>query len=472
MPGINASCLLANSTTETLTVAKFDERFDGEHLLQSMARLPQARMYWVGFSGGADSSALLHALHKSRNKLQSPVHAIHFHHGLSSDADNWQQHCQNFCKERNISFTSYKLNIKQAKRTSIEEESRNRRYLAIGEILQPGDIYLTAHHADDQAETLFLNLMRGSGIEGLAGIPELRNLGAGWVARPLLNTRRSELKRYLISQGIDWLEDPSNKDQSFDRNFLRNFLFPQLESRWPGVVRRLTRTSRTARITATALADFIDSHCDELLQNRHRMPLHPFLQLEPPMRALVLRQWLRRQEIPALPEVRLNEFIKQIVCSNNASQAEVRWGGWQLKLYGNLIWLQDRIIPAIESIQDWTTGVKLDLGDSLGSLHLLGNKVTIPGGWQVGARRRGERIRLHEQGVRRKLKDLFRESAIPPWMRSSIPVLYWDGEAVAIGDWILVHRLKNWLEINNVEYCWEPGSPLLRDLQSACRTDG
>jgi len=433
-----------------------------------MARLPHTRMYWVGFSGGADSSALLHALYKIRDELQAPLHAVHFHHGLNPGADDWQHHCRDFCRQRDIRFTNRKLEIKRVNRTSVEEESRNCRYRAMGEMLHRGDIFLTAHHADDQAETLFLNLMRGSGVEGLAGIPELRALGKGWVARPLLNIRRPELESYLLRQGIHWLEDPSNKDQSFDRNFLRNFLFPQLETRWPGVVRRLTRTSRTARITATALADFIDIHCDELLRNRYRMPLLPLLQLESPMRALVVRQWLRQQEVPALPEVRLNEFIKQIAGSSSGSQAEVRWGTWQLKQYGNHIWLQDRIIPALESSQDWTAGSTMELGDSLGCLALHGSKTALPAGWQVASRREGERIRLHDKGVRRKLKDLFRESAIPPWLRSSIPVLYWDGEAVAIGDWVIAHRLQNWLDTHEVEYRWEPGSPLLTDLRSAC----
>lgn len=449
-------------------MANPDERFDRTRLLRSMARLPQARMYWVGFSAGADSSALLHALHESRDELPAPIHAVHFHHGLNPGADAWQRHCQNFCAERNIGFTSRRLEIKRASRTSIEEESRNRRYLAMSELLQRDDIYLTAHHADDQAETLFLNLMRGSGIEGLAGIPQLRKLGKGWVARPLLTTTRSELESYLLRHGVDWLDDPSNKDPSFDRNFLRHFLFPQLESRWPGVVRRLTRTSRTARISATALAGFIDLHCDELLQNRHVMPLRPFLRLEPPMRSLVLRQWLRRQEIPALPEVRLNEFIQQLAASTSASQAEVRWDGWQIKLYDKLIWLQDQVIPALESSKDWTAGAKLELDDALGCLALHGSNPTVPGGWQVASRRKGERIRLYDQGVRRKLKDLFRESAIPPWLRSSIPVLYWDGEAVAIGDWVIAQRLQTWLDAYHVEYRWEPGSPLLSELRLAC----
>jgi tRNA(Ile)-lysidine synthase len=437
-------------------------------LLQLMARLPRTRQYRVGFSGGADSTALLHALYECRAELQAPIHAIHFHHGLNAGADDWQQHCREFCLERGIEFTSCNLEIKQVSGTSTEEESRNRRYQAIGEILQSGDIYLTAHHADDQAETLFLNLMRGSGMEGLAGIPDLRRLGKGWVARPLLNTGRDELEAYLNRHGIAWLEDPSNKDESFDRNFLRNSLFPQLEKRWPGVGRRLTRSARTARMTATALADFLDTHSGALLSDRYRMPLPPLLQLEPPMRALVLRQWLRRQEIPAISEARLNEFLRQLASSTSSSQPEVKWDGWQLKLFGQLIWLQGNDIPVLQTSVSWTAGLTLELGGSVGCLQLRGNEVSIPGGWQAGSRQPGARIRLHEQGARRKLKDLFRESAIPPWMRASIPVLYWDGEAVAVGDWLIACRLRNWLETNELEYLWKAGTPLLRELQSAC----
>ena len=436
--------------------------------MQLMASLPETRQFLVGFSGGADSTALLHALYENRAELQAPFHAIHFHHGLNAGADDWQQHCREFCLERGIEFTSRNLEIRQVSGTSTEEESRNLRYQAIGETLQAGDIYLTAHHADDQAETLFLNLMRGSGVEGLAGIPDLRRLGKGWVARPLLNTGRDELEAFLNRHDIAWLEDPSNKDESFDRNFLRNSLFPQLETRWPGVVRRLTRSARTARMTATALADFLDAHCEALLCDRYKMPLSPLLQLKSPMRALVLRQWLRRQEIPALSEARLNEFLRQLATATSDGQPEVRWGGWQLKRFGGLIWLQDNNIPVLQSGINWTAGMTLELGNSVGCLQLRGNEVSIPTGWQAGARQPGGRIRLREQAARRKLKDLFRESGIPPWMRAGIPVLYWDGEAVAVGDWLIAHRLHNWLKTNELDYIWKAGTPLLCELQSAC----
>ncbi len=228
-------------------------------LLDRLARLPDTEKYWVGFSGGADSTALLQALYECRPRLEAPLQAVHFHHGLQDGADAWQSQCEAFCRERDIPFHSEKLEISQVGNSNLEEESRNGRYRAVGQLLGKGETYLTAHHAEDQAETLFLNLMRGSGVEGLAGIPGLRTLEKGWVARPLLDFHRADLEHFLKDRQLDWLTDPSNADTIFDRNYLRQELFPLLEKRWPGVVNRLSRTARNARITSTAMAVFIES---------------------------------------------------------------------------------------------------------------------------------------------------------------------------------------------------------------------
>jgi tRNA(Ile)-lysidine synthase len=459
-----------NSRTESAgtIVEKPVGRFGSKPLLAAIESLPPARKFWVGFSGGADSTALLLALHRARDSLATPFHAIHFHHGLNPGADAWLDHCRDFCRQRDIPFSSRILDIQRTGGTSIEEKSRDCRYQAVSELLDFDEIYLTAHHADDQAETLFLNLMRGSGVEGLAGIPELRGLARGHVARPLLNWRRSELEAFLLRHGVEWLDDPSNRDESFDRNFLRNNLFPMLESRWPGVVKRLTRSARIARLTSVALETFINSYASDLLGNEHRMPLRALLKLERPIQSLVLRQWLRRQEIPALPEVRIHEFLDQLAASSKDSQAEVRWSQWQLKRDRQFIWLQDISIPADCEKKDWQSGMKLKLGAGLGYLQLHGEPISIPQGWQVDSRREAARIRLRADGRRQALKELLRLSGFPPWMRSGIPVLYWNGEAVAIGDWILGDKMKTWLKSNKLEYCWHPADPMLFELRSAC----
>jgi tRNA(Ile)-lysidine synthase len=442
--------------------------FHNELLLANLARLPTPLKYWVGFSGGADSTALLQAMHECREQLAAPLHAVHFHHGLQSQADAWLDHCRAFCEARDLPYRAERLKIDGAGRSSPEEAAREQRYLAVAGLLGPQEMYLTAHHAEDLAETLFLNLMRGSGVEGLAGIPVLRNLANGWVGRPLLETRRRDLENYLASRGIDWLTDPSNADLAFDRNYLRQELFPLLERRWPGLVQRLSRTARNARITAGAMALFIERQSGELLQDPLRMPLAGLLALEQEMQTLILRQWLRRHEVPMLPEQRLREFLKQLMQGGPDSQAEVRWQGWMLKRYHSDLWLHGD--PPCEPCprKCWRAGPLLELGSSTGTLALGGGEADIPPGWRIRPRLPGDRIRLQATGSRQKIKHLFQAAAIPPWLRSAVPVLEWEGEPVALGDCILGHRLRDWLVENRLQYEWRPADPVLARLRSDC----
>ncbi len=443
--------------------------FCSQHLLDSLARLPRPRKYWIGFSGGADSTALLQAMHECREQLSVSFQAVHFHHGLQQGADAWEEHCRAFCAERDVPYVSKNLEIDFSGRSSPEETARNCRYRAVAEILGPDEMYLTAHHAEDQAETLFLNLMRGSGIEGLAGIPALRNLENGWVARPLLDRNRPELERFLQLRNIEWLTDPSNADTTFDRNYLRQELFPLMEQRWPGLRRRLFRTARNARITAGAMAMFIESQSGELIRDRFKMPLHKLLELEPEMQTLILRQWLRRHEVPVLPEARLTEFLEQLAGAELTSQAEVQWEDWMIKRYQHDLWLHRRNPFLACPAKKWKHGMKLDIGPDSGGLRLVGEPASIPASWKVRARKSGDRIRLVPHGPSRKLKQLFRSAMIPPWLRSGIPVLEWDGEAVALGDWVIGHRLQDWLFENDLKYQWRPSDPVLGRIRSDCQ---
>ena len=446
-----------------------DSNFGGKHLLEKLAQLPVPVKYWVGFSGGADSTALLQAMYECRENLPAPVHAVHFHHGLQEQADSWRDHCHSFCADRNIPFHSEQLQIIHDGRTSPEEEARNCRYRAVAGILGQREMYLTAHHSEDQAETLFLNLMRGSGIEGLAGIPVIRNLEAGWVARPLLDRNRPELEAYLEKQGIGWLTDPSNEDVSFDRNYLRQELFPLLEKRWPGLSRRLSRTARNARMSAGAMAMFIEGQSGDLMRDRLKLPLQKLLEMEPEMQTLILRQWLRRHEVPVLPETRLTEFLDQLCEARIENRAEVQWGDWMIKRYKHDLWLHRRSPFLACPKKKWKNGMKLELGAETGWLRLAGETTAIPSSWKVRAREAGDRIRTVPGGPSYKLKQLFQSALIPPWLRSGIPVLEWDGEPVALGDWVIGHRLQGWLLENGLTYQWRPADPVLNRIRSDCQ---
>jgi len=443
--------------------------FDGTRLLESLARLPRPRRYWVGFSGGADSTALLQALFECREQLAAPLHAIHFHHGLHGAADDWLAHCKSFCRERAIPLRSERLTITVDKRNSLEEAARDARYRAAARLLQPEEMLLTAHHADDQAETLFLNLMRGSGVEGLAGIPPLRNLGHGWVGRPLLDVERADLERWLSDRGIGWREDPSNADVTFDRNFLRHAVFPVLEERWPGLAHRLARTARHARQSASAMAAFIGHHSGELLQDPVRLPVHAVLESEPAIRSLVLREWLRRNELPALPEARINEFLDQLTDARSGRHAEVRWAGWILKRYRDELWLHPGLPGLACNVLQWQNAGRMTLGPASGTLALTDRTVTPPQGWTIGPRRGGVRFRPVADGPSRTIKHCFQACGVPPWLRPGVPILYWDDEPVAIGDGLIAERLLRWLDDHAVKLSWQPAETVLERVRDDCR---
>jgi len=423
----------------------------------------------VGFSGGADSTALLVALKELESELPAELAAVHFNHGLQASADEWQRHCELFCKERNIPINTHRLELNLKEGKSAEEQARNGRYHQIENFLEEGHVYLTAHHADDNAETLFLNLMRGSGLDGLAGVPPLRPLGAGWVARPLLDFRRSSLEEFLRSRDIAWLEDPSNLDTSFDRNFLRNTVFPALEKRWPGLVGNLNQTSRNARDSANVLAHLLSHPHANPVIDEHTLSLDILLGLKDEVQTAVLRHWIRQKGVPNPPRRRLQQFLDQLRNSaTGTNRAELSWEGQLIKRHQGIVWWHCWPAPMLNPSLAWKSGDSLALGPEFGSIQLPGSKGTVPPGWEVGPIRPGARIKLHASGPRRKLIDLLRERGIPPWLRYAIPVLYWDGAAVALGDSVLEPGLGNWLSEHGASMQWHPVHPMLRKLKSVC----
>ena len=213
------------------------------HLRRTLAALPPARRYYVAFSGGLDSQVLLHALAQLRRELAAPVAAVHIHHGLSPNADRWAAQCDAACAALAIPCEVRHVQARHAAGESREAAARAARYAAFAQILDTDDMLLTAHHQDDQAETLLLMLLRGAGVAGLAGMPAWRGLGRGRLARPLLSLSRQTLRDYALRCGLRWIEDESNFDTSLHRNFLRHEVLPRLREAWPAADRTLARSA-------------------------------------------------------------------------------------------------------------------------------------------------------------------------------------------------------------------------------------
>ena len=436
--------------------------FTADRLLHILQSFPVVNTYIVGFSGGADSTALLHALSTIRNQLNTPISAVHVNHGLHDDADHWQLQCETFCRQNRIKLVCLKIKLETRSGKGLEAEARHLRYEAISALLKPGDCLLTAHHADDQAETLLMNLMRGSGVDGLSAMPVSRPLGNGVLQRPLLGFPNSALRDYLRDNSIEWTEDPSNQYLNHDRNFVRHEIIPMLEKRWPEVSKRLLLTHRAMTDARVLLERLADEYLGQNLAHPFVMQITSQLFDEPEFFKLVIRRWIKQSGSPSIPVYRLESFCEQLMQADNDHKIAVAWGGCLLRLYRQQLWLQtDReVLPC--PTRKWPPGHnELDLGRDAGQLVLEG-EVSPAGEFSVAARINTEETTISQGALHKTLKNLFQTAGIPPWLRDCIPLCKLDGELVAMGDWCFNQQFASWLSENNLKLSWHPHNPLLQ----------
>lgn len=219
-----------------------------QYLSQLLIAHPQICRLIVGYSGGLDSHVLLHGLAMHRPYwLTQKLEAIYVDHGLQTASAVWGEHCAEVCRDLNMPFRVLKIDARPVPGESPEAAARRARYAALAAELGFDSALLTAHHRDDQAETLLLQLLRGAGPYGLAAMPAVSRLGQGRLLRPFLEVDRAELLAYAGKHGLRWIEDASNTDTGFDRNYLRHRVLPLLRERWPAVNRTLSRSARSVR---------------------------------------------------------------------------------------------------------------------------------------------------------------------------------------------------------------------------------
>lgn len=442
--------------------------FSPRSLLSSLADLPAHKRLLVGFSGGADSTALLLALHQLANELESSITAVHFNHGLQDQAKDWQEFCLDFCRQRQIPLQVHTLELTLKPGTSPETMAREARYAVIRQLLTTGDIYLTAHHADDQAETVLLNLLRGSGAAGLAGIPRLRRVSRGWLARPLLQVRRVELENWLESQDVPWITDTSNLDHAMDRNFLRGHIIPQLDERWPGVVMRLNQSARHLQQRSAAFDELLGRFPACLSTDGFTLGLSEFRLATANLQAEIIRNWTQQRDAPPPPRARLQEFLEQLQTVKAGSHAELVWRGWMIRHHNGRLWMHELPGPGACPELRWSDDPQLDLGALHGRILFSGSREKILDDAVVCSRSAlvpGQGISKSENKL---IKEIMRISGIPDWLRDAIPLLFLDGRLSAVGDWWFSTSFKNQLQENHQQYTWQVEDPLLLQVQSVC----
>lgn len=407
--------------------------FSSQCLLQSLPPLSGDNRLWVAYSGGLDSHVLLHAL--SALELECALHAVHVNHGLNPQADSWAEHCEKVCAELGVHFVGLQVDAMPKRGESPEAAARNARYRAITELLQPGDHLCTAHHQDDQAETLLLQLLRGAGPKGLAAMAETSPLGAAIQLRPLLNFAREELMTYAVTHGFAWVEDDSNYDTGFDRNFLRHKILPQLKQRWPSAAKTISRTSNICAEAAClldqmALQDFKQVQGD----SKDKLCIDALLKLDSQRQKNLVRYWIRLNGLPLPSEAKLRHVFADVIPAAEDKMPCVKWKGAEVRRYrGCLYAMPPQFEFDTQQIIRWKDSNQLlELPDG-SRLKLLNNLATLDSQEITVRFRQGGELCLPEGGQHHKtLKQLFQELEIAPWRRAYVPLLYVGEELVNV----------------------------------------
>ena len=411
-----------------------------EQLAELEKQAARPSRYVIAFSGGLDSTALAHALVAIATDV--PIVAIHIDHGLHEDSAQWSEHCESFARSLGIEYRSRVVTVQLESGKGPEASAREARYTALHAELQHGDWLLSAHHREDQAETLLLNLVRGSGLAGIAGIGAIRRFGPGWLARPLLNTDRASLRDYVGEHDLHWIEDPSNTDRRFDRNFLRHDILPRLKARWPDIAARLQRSAGHAGEAAGLLSDLAEIDLEALGGIAERLPVDGLLALAPGRQRNLLRYALRMQGLSIPTALQLERILNEVLPARADAQPHVTWPGASVRRYRNGLYLLPEVL-AEAPVCGPITAQDVPLGDGLGVLHLEPGKPRglsaglLESGLRLGVRQGGEEFRPEGHAHTRKLKKLLQEEGIVPWMRERLPLIYSGDQLVAVGDlWI------------------------------------
>lgn len=417
-----------------------------DHVLKVLQGLPGAAGYWVAYSGGLDSRVLLETLAEHRAALTGPLGAVHVDHGLHPESPRWAEHCAGVCGRLGLPLVQLRANGAAGAGESPEAAARRARYGALAGWLLPGHCVLSAHHRDDQAETLLLQLLRGSGPRGLAAMPRAAPLAGGTLVRPLLELDRATLRAFAQARGLDWIDDPSNADTDYDRNLLRHQVMPVLRARWPSAAASLARSARHCADTAE-LADALAAMDLQAAQGGTpgRLRLEALRTLTLSRRRNVLRYWLRREGFGVPSAAVLGRILNDMFQARGDAEPRVRWAGGEVRRYRDQLYAFHGL-PSVDYGAEycWQPYAPLQLPAAAGTLEAvpvtgsgLAARFAGAGRLRVRFRRGGETFRPHGRAHRHALKKLFQEAGVPPWERERVPLLYVDGELGAVaGFWV------------------------------------
>ncbi|MBX2808546.1 MAG: tRNA lysidine(34) synthetase TilS [Cellvibrionaceae bacterium] len=423
------------------------------HMLAQMQAKPEIKRWWLAYSGGLDSTVLLHVAVWANRQLRTPrpLCAIHINHQLSPQADQWQRHCQRQAQALGIALEVHRVSV-ELRGQGVEAAARQARYQVFRALLAADDALLTGHHQQDQAETLLLRLLRGAGVLGLGAMAAWRPLGAACLWRPLLNIEQVRLHDYAVEHGLCWVEDHSNQSLDFDRNYLRHRLLPLLSQRWRQAVAQLAKTAERLQASQQLLDDLAALDLQQVHRRQARwgcsIDAERLCGLSRERINNLLRFWCVQAAV-ALPDSRqLAQIHRQLLAPSCAHTAAVQWGPVSLRRFQQRLYLLSGLpdfSPAASAIP-WDIAQPLQLpgGTCLqASMAVVSAQTGIdaakvkPFRCEIRWRSGTERCRPAGRARTQTLKKLLQEYALETWLRDRIPLLYIDNQLAAVGDlWV------------------------------------
>lgn len=390
---------------------------------------------------------LLHLLTELRHRQpELQIHAIHVHHGLSHYADSWVKHCRQTCSALNVRFDIAHADLQQSSRTSLEHIAREARYKLLDKLSDNNAVLLVAQHQDDQAETLLLQLMRGAGPKGLSAMSSSGTLASGRrVLRPLLSVTRSELEDYAKSHSLVWIEDESNSDDRFDRNFLRNQVLPLLKSRWPNATKTISRSAALCEeqqllIESEALQKLQQAKTEQ--KHNVTLNLKELKDLSPAWFSQIMRLWLRELQID-LPSVAvMQQVYRQTFGASDDAQVNIQLAGFQLRRYNQMLYLVSNTDAkntlSSQHVIHWEYDRDLFLPhlDETYYLEKSDSGFHKPHGESISVRfgQLSAKFKFQVNRPSKTAKQWFKEWKVPPWERVTVPFFYCGSQLVQIGD--------------------------------------
>lgn len=415
---------------------------NAENILQLLNNTPAGsniKTWWLAYSGGVDSQVLLHLL--SQTNLD--VRAVYIDHGLQAESKQWAEHCALSCQQLNIPFQSISVNAKAESAQGPEASARHARYAALAELIEENHCLLTAQHQDDQTETFLLQLFRGAGAAGLAAMPFCNAFSKGLHMRPLLEFSQQQILDCAKQQNLTWVEDPSNKDDRYDRNFLRNQVMPILKQRWPAIDQTIVTVSKQQAENKHLLEYYAADELKRIHADFESLPVEALLDFDEPHLRNVLRYWIRQKNIPVPSRNVLQQIIQQMLMAADDAKSKVCWSGFEMYRHKGDLYIVPEIEHDDKQSFDWdgkselvidSLSSKLIMQESTGKgLHknIVGKKL------KVCFRQGGEKIKPAGRQETHSLKKLFQDVEVPTWQRSRIPLVYLNDELIAVvGYWI------------------------------------